>query len=85
MYKEVDHVKKEIERRQKEAEEKDRIIYEEKKYTGIPVPTKKKENRDNLGRNIENKLDEWEKGWVRQLFLELDKNKSKFLDRDELK
>lgn len=51
---------------------------------GIPVPTKKQENKDKFGQNTEDKLDEWEKNQVKKLFREYDKDKNG-LQKDELK
>jgi len=36
-------------RKEEEALERTRKFFETKSYTGIPVPSKKKENRDNFG------------------------------------
>ena len=43
--------------------ERTRKFFETKKYEEgvIPTPSKKKENKDNFGQNVEDKLDEWEK------------------------
>ena len=46
-----------------------------KQYVGIPVPNKKQENKDYFGKNTEDKLDEWEKNFVKKLFREYDKDK----------
>ena len=51
---------------------------------GIPVPTKKQENKDKFGQNTEDKLDEWEKNQVKKLFREGDKDKNG-LTKEELK
>jgi hypothetical protein len=44
-------------------------------YTGIPIPTKKLENRQKFGRNTETELTEWEKNQIKPLFKEFDKDK----------
>lgn len=44
-------------------------------YIGIPVPTKKLENRLKFGQNTEDVLTEWEKNQVKPLFREFDKDK----------
>lgn len=50
-------------------------FYKSKEYKGIPVPTKKKENREKLGQNTEDKLVEWEKNQVKELWNQFDKEK----------
>lgn len=37
-------------------------------YVGLPVPTKKQENKEKFGQNTEDRLDEWEKNQVKRLF-----------------
>lgn len=44
-------------------------------YVGIPVPTKKLENKLKFGQNTEDSLVEWEKNQVKPLFREFDKEK----------
>jgi hypothetical protein len=55
--------------------ERTRKFFEQKTYTGIPVPTKKQENKDNFGQNTEVKLVEWEKNQVKELFVKYDTDK----------
>jgi hypothetical protein len=55
--------------------ERTRKFFETKTYTGIPVPTKKQENKDHFGQNTEDKLVEWEKNQVKELFAKYDAQK----------
>lgn len=55
--------------------ERTRKFFEAKTYTGIPVPTKKQENKDKFGQNTEDKLVEWEKNQVKELFVKHDTDK----------
>ena len=50
---------------------------------GVPVPSKKQENKEKFGQNTEDKLDEWEKNQVKKLYREYDKDKNG-LQKDEL-
>jgi len=54
---------------------------------GIPVPTKKKENKDKFGSgNREEAMDEWEKNMVKKVFrADFDKDKQGIQSKDELK
>ena len=54
---------------------------------GIPVPTKKQENKDKFGGgNREDRLDEWEKNQVKRLFrAEFDKDKGGIASREEIR
>lgn len=49
---------------------------------GIPVPTKKQENKDKFGQNTEDRLDEWEKNQVKKMFREYDKDKTGVMKED---
>ncbi|CDW81373.1 leucine rich repeat family protein [Stylonychia lemnae] len=84
LYKEVDQIKMRTLRIEQDEEHKRQQFYEKKTYVGIPVPTKKQENKDKFGQNTEDKLDEWEKNQVKKLFREYDKDKNG-LQKDELK
>ena len=50
----------------------------------MPVPNKKKENKDAFGQNSEAALIEWEKNQIKPLYREYDKDK-KGITRDQLK
>ena len=52
--------------------ERTRKFFETKTYTGIPTPTMKQLNKDNFGQNVEDKLVEWEKNQVKELFIKFD-------------
>lgn len=55
--------------------ERTRKFFELKTYEGMPEPTKKKENKDNFGQNTEDKLVEWEKNQVKEIFAKYDTDK----------
>ena len=64
-----------------------RDFYKARSYVGIPVPSKKQENKDKFGGgNREDRLDEWEKNQVKRLFRqEFDKDKQGIASREELR
>ena len=73
------------EERIKEAEmEKTRLFFETKKYSGIPVPTMKQQNKDHFGQNTEDKLDEWEKNQVKEVFQKYDADMKQGVTKEEL-
>ena len=80
-------MKKMEEEKARQAEEERLNFYKKRTYKGIPVPTKKQENKDKFGTgNREEVLDEWEKNMVKRLFrAEFDKDKQGIQTKDELK
>jgi hypothetical protein len=56
-----------------------------KRHQAIPIPKDVLEMQSRFGSNKENKLTEWEKNDIKDLFREYDKNKSGALELDELK
>jgi len=52
-------------------------------YEGIPIPTKKLENKMKFGQNTEDELVEWEKNQVKPLYREFDTEK-KGVTKEEL-
>lgn len=73
------------EQKAKEAEmEKTRLFFETKKYSGLPVPTMKQQNKDNFGQNTEDKLDEWEKNQVKEVFQKYDADMKTGVTKEEL-
>jgi hypothetical protein len=84
LYREVRHIRAREAAEEEALEEKRKTFYESKKYVGIPVPTKKAENRQKFGQNIEDKLDEWEKNQVRMLYKDLDADKKAALSVEDL-
>jgi len=75
LYRAMGTLKAEEKRQEEEALERTRKFFETKSYTGIPVPSKKQENKDNFGQNTEDKLVEWEKNQVKELFVKYDTEK----------
>jgi len=61
LYREHGQIQKRMDDEKLAEMERTRLFFETKTYTGIPVPTKKQENKDNFGQNTEDKLVEWEK------------------------
>lgn len=53
----------------------DQYFEHKQTYVGIPVPTKKLENKKKFGQNNEDMLIEWEKNLIKPLFKEFDKDK----------
>jgi hypothetical protein len=87
LYKEVATLRRIEEEKARQAELERQNFYKKRTYTGIPVPTKKKENKDKFGSgNCEEVLDEWEKNLIKKVFrAEFDKDKQGIQSRDELK
>jgi hypothetical protein len=87
LYKEVATLRKLDEERKAREEQERANFYKQRTYIGIPVPTKKAENKDKFGvGNREDRLDEWEKNQVKKLFrAEFDKDKTGIASRDEIK
>ena len=52
-----------------------RKFFETRTYDGIPVPSRKQENKDYFGQNTEDKLVEWEKNQVLELWQKYDTDK----------
>ena len=52
-----------------------RKFFETRTYDGIPVPSRKQENKDYFGQNTEDKLVEWEKNQVLDLWQKYDTDK----------
>jgi len=52
-----------------------RKFFEMKTYEGIPTPSMKQQNKDNFGQNVEDKLVEWEKNQIKDLFKKFDADK----------
>jgi hypothetical protein len=50
----------------------------------MPVPNKKKENKEAFGKNSEAALIEWEKNQIKPLYREYDKDK-KGINKEQLK
>lgn len=50
----------------------------------MPVPKKKKENKEAFGKNSEAALIEWEKNQIKPLYREYDKDK-KGINKEQLK
>jgi hypothetical protein len=87
LYKEVALLNKlEVEKRIRDEQERANF-YKARSFAGVPVPTKKAENKDKFGvGNREDRLDEWEKNQVKRLFrAEFDKDKTGIASRDEIK
>lgn len=60
-----------------------RKFFEKRSYEGIPVPSRKQQNKDYFGQNTEDKLVEWEKNQVKEVFIKYDKEK-KGVTKDQL-
>lgn len=66
------------------AEKKSKEFFASKSYgKHMPVPNKKKENKEAFGMNSEVALTEWEKNQIKPLFREYDKDK-KGITKDQL-
>jgi len=79
---------KKYEELKRQREEQERAnFFKARTYVGIPVPTKKAENKDKFGvGNCEDKLDEWEKNQVKRLFrVEFDKDKTGISSKEEIR
>lgn len=87
LYKEVATLRKLDEERKVRLEQERLNFYKQRTYVGIPVPTKKAENKDKFGvGNREDRLDEWEKNQVKRLFrAEFDKDKAGIASREEIR
>ena len=46
-----------------------------KTYEGIPTPSMKQQNKDSFGQNVEDRLVEWEKNQIKDLFIKYDTDK----------
>ena len=68
LYREYGQIQNRFEQTKKAEMEATRKFFETKTYEGIPVPSKKQENKDYFGRNTEDKLVEWEKNQVLELW-----------------
>ena len=77
MYHEVDKLKGLEEEKRRLEEEERANFYKKRQYQGIPVPSKKQENKDKFGGgNTEEALDDWEKNAVKKVFrADFDKDK----------
>lgn len=64
--------------------EKTRLFFEKKTYSGIPTPTMKQQNKDNFGQNTEDKLVEWEKNQVKEVFQKYDADMKSGVTKEEL-
>lgn len=52
-----------------------RKFFEQKTYDGIPTPSMKQQNKDSFGQNTEDRLVEWEKNQIKDLFIKYDAEK----------
>jgi Leucine-rich repeat len=77
LYREVDKLKALEEEKRRLEEEERANFYKKRQYQGIPVPSKKQENKDKFGGgNTEEALDDWEKNAVKKVFrADFDKDK----------
>lgn len=78
-------LEKRKEQEELEAQERTRKFFETKSYQGIPVPSKKQENKDKFGQNTEDKLVEWEKNQIKDLWFSIDKEKKGLRKEDLVK
>jgi hypothetical protein len=87
LYRDVGELRKLDEERKRQLELERSNFYKKRTYVGIPVPTKKQENKDKFGfGNREEVLDEWEKNMIKKVFrAEFDKDKQGIQSKDELK
>ena len=87
MYRDVAEIKKTEDEQRRLAEMERQNFYKKRTYVGIPVPTKKQENKDKFGvGNREEVLDEWEKNMIKKVFrAEFDKDKQGIQSKDEVK
>lgn len=56
-----------------------RKFFEQKTYDGIPTPSMKQQNKDSFGQNTEDRLVEWEKNQIKDLFIKYDAEKQGIL------
>lgn len=84
LYKEFGTIERRFANEMEAEAERTRKFFEAKTYTGIPTPTMKQMNKDNFGQNTEDKLVEWEKNQVKEVFVKFDTDKSG-VTKDQLK
>jgi hypothetical protein len=68
LYREVSTLRRHEEDLKKRLEAERADFYRARTYVGIPVPSKKAENKSRFGNNREEALDEWEKNQVKRMF-----------------
>ena len=61
LYREIAQLDRQKLKKENEELEKTKEFFKAKTYSGIPVPTRKQENKDKFGQNKEDSLVEWEK------------------------
>lgn len=84
LYREQRHIEKRFQNEKNAEMEKTRQYFEKKSYEGLPSPTMKTKNRLNFGQNTEDKLVEWEKNQVKEVFAIYDETMKAGVTKEEL-